>query len=148
MHTKNRLSKIDYFSQIINGWIETDQIINSWSHETGKHSKMGYTLASIYFMDMTAEHYQHWGTRKKINNVLNAHPYFYLFNNMRKQDVSPSQYRNHLLMKNHPKIFQCKNYIVGLKVCLMELLFQIPFIRKIHLGKKYRLRVMPSNEVF
>jgi glycosyltransferase involved in cell wall biosynthesis len=146
MHTKNRFSKIDYFSQIINGWIETDQIINSWKEETGKTSRMGYTLASIYFMDMAAEHYQRWGSRKKIEAVLRSHPYYYLFENMVEKDVSPAQYRNHLLMKSRPAAFCIRNYIAGIRVFILELLFRIPLVKKMHLNKKYHLTVMPVNE--
>lgn len=146
MHTKNRLPPITYFLQIINGWIETDNTINAWSKQTGKTSKIGYTLSSIYFLDMAAEHYRHWGKQKQIEAALQSHPYYFLFINMAEKDVSPTQYRNHLLMKNNPVVFRLKNYLVGIKLFIMECMFKLPLIKAIYFRKKYPLVDMPQNQ--
>lgn len=146
MHTKHKVSKIDFYSQVIDGWIETDHIINSWSDKTGKYSHMGYTLASIHFMDLAAEHYQNWGSRKVLDDFFRNHPYYYLFEEMAEASVSPKQYREHLMMKNHHLLFQLKHNVFGLVRLTANTVFRIPMIKSWYIKRKYTADTLPVNK--
>ena len=146
MHTKGSVSPIVYYEQIINGWIETDNFINSWQDTTGKQSKMGHTLASIYFLDMAAEHYQNWGSKKQLLQFQKKSSLFTLFENMVQADVSPKQYKEHLLMMHYPVLFKLKHNVCGILVNFKYLLFRCRFVKQLYMRKRYFLSSAPVNK--
>lgn len=144
-HTRKKLTKINYYLPIINGWIKTSDFINSWEHCTGRTTNAGYSLASIYFIDMAAEHYQKWGSQKQLKAVLSSHPYYHLFLEMKESAVSKKQYREHLLMKNHHTWFRMKHNLIGIVVWLAEFASTIPFVFSLYMKRKFPLASMPEN---
>lgn len=145
MHTLWKNSKISYFKQIIDGWIETDLIINRWEQESGKYSTMGHTLASIYFLDMAAEHYQQWGSKKILEGTQQSHPFFYLLENMSPNDVSNKQYREQQLMLKYPKVFKLKHNLLGIIVWGGNVIYKVKLVKKLYLRRKYPNKFMPVN---
>lgn len=145
MHTRHRISKIDYYTQIINGWMETQEKINACADRTGRTTTIGSTLASIYFLDMAAAHYQQWGSRKALEQVFRTHPHFHLFENMDPKSVNARQYRDHLQLKQHHLRFRLKNSLIGIFTFLMETAYRLPPVKAFYIHRKYKMTQIPEN---
>ena len=144
MQRANSYSALDYLTPIINGWIQSDQFINSWESVTGKHCTAGYVLAGIYFMEMAASHYKRWGKRSEIEKVFREHPYYYLFEHMRPQDVSSAQYKDHNLLLKHPLLFQLKYNLIGALESLARLMLRLKPMADWWQKRKYPLTKLPA----
>ncbi len=146
MHsTRRKTSKIDYFSQIINGWVETNELINSFSCVTGSTTSVGNTLASIYFLDMAAAHYKNWGSRRALEEAFVRNPNYHLFIDMAEKDVSPKQYKAHLLLKEHHTLFRLKYNLLGIFDFIVETAYKFPFVKQLYIRRKYYLTAIPKN---
>ena len=137
---------VDYYVPIINGWIESDDFINSMQEKHQKYITAGYTLASIYFGDMIMEHYKRWKSGKKLRSICNSHPYFYLFVNMDPKAVSAKQYGNQKLFFKHPILFALKYRIVGMIEYFARLFLRIKPVYNIRMKRKYPLDKIPLTE--
>lgn len=131
-------SPIDYYTQIINGWIKCDFDINKFEHMTGKKSDVGCNLASVYFLDMAKEHYKRW---KKSNELLMVknNPYYYLFENMKENCVSIAQYKEHNFLLEKPNLFKLKYNLIGVVEYLLRMLLRIKPIYLLRQHQKYPL---------
>lgn len=114
MHTRENLSKINYYTQIINGWVETEEKINACAERTGRTTTMGSTLASIYFLDMAVKHYQGWGSPKILEQAFMDNPHVHHFKNMKQNGVSCQQFREKELFRKHPMLFRLKHNLLGI----------------------------------
>lgn len=144
MSNIKKINPIDRFLPIINGWIQSDHFINSWEAETGRHCTAGYILAGIYFMEMAAFHYKRWGKRSEIEKVFREHPYYYLFEHMRPQDVSSVQYKDHDLLLKHPLLFQLKYNLIGALESLARLMLRLKPMANWWQNRKYPLTELPT----
>lgn len=136
---------IDYYIPIINGWIKSDDYINSIEERTSKHIDAGYTLASIYFGDMAVEHFKRWKSRRSLKKACDSHPYFHLFVNMDPKAVSVKQYGNQQMFFKNPILFSVKYRIIGSVEYLARLMLRTKIIRKFRVKKKYPLDKIPST---
>lgn len=134
---------IDYYIPIINGWIESDNFINSKEKKSSKHIDAGYTLASIYFGDMAVDHFKRWKSRQLFDRVCTSHPYFHLFVNMDSKAVSVKQYANQQMFFKHPVVFALKYHTLGMIEYLLRLLLRIKPIYNVRLKWKYPLKEIP-----
>lgn len=146
MDKARSISRITYYIPIIDGWIKSDEFINSWEGISHKHLRAGHILAGIYFMDMAADHYKTYGKHEDIMTVFQEHPYYYLFEQMKPEDVSAKQYKNHYLLLKHPQIFKLKYNIIGMAEYAFRLILKIPLINSLRMQKKYPLLVLPSDK--
>lgn len=145
MSAAKRKSAIDYYLPIVSGWIKVDDELNQWESVTTRRSSAGYTLAGIYLMDMVSEHFKQWGSAKEIFEVLREHPCYYLFRDMRPQDVSKRNFANHELLLNHPRLFEIKFRLIGLLEYLLRSVISLPVIRDLFERKKLPLDSIPLN---
>ena len=137
---------IDYYLPIINGWIHYSDFINQYENQTGNHCTAGYVLAGIYLMDMTADHFKRGGKRKEIFNVLKNHPRYDLFVNMRPQDVSKKQFKDHDLLLNSPRLFEIKYRFIGYIESIARAILQIPVVKAYIDKRRYPMMEMPVNK--
>lgn len=135
---------IEYYIPIINGWIKSDDFINSMEEKSCKHIDAGYTLASIYFGDMAVEHFKRWKSRKSLCKVCDSHPYFKLFENMDPKAVSVKQYRNQQLFFQHPLLFALKYRVIGMAEYFARLLLRTKPMYNFRIKRKYPLDEIPS----
>ena len=145
MHTKSKLSSIRYYTQIINGWVDTEQCINGYSPQTKRVTSMGSTLAAIYFFGYGYEALSTLGFSTGVGGCISSNKYYYLFENMVKKDVSIKQYKEHLLLKNHHTLFKLKHNLLGIFCFFMERAYRISFIKMLYICKKYPLKEIPKN---
>lgn len=137
MSKVKKMSSIEYFGPIINGWIQSDDFVNSRLPEGSPQIKAGYVLAGIYFMDMAADHYKSWGKRAELQKVFQEHPYFNLFVHMQPQDVSSRQYKDHNLLLNRPGMFQLKYNLVGVVEATARYAIKLPWLAEWWERRKY-----------
>lgn len=145
MHTRKNVSKINYYTQIINGWVETEEKINACAEWTGKSTTMGSTLASIYFLDMAIKHYQDWGSQKSLEQAFMDSPHLHHFMNMKQNSVSQQQFREQKLLRKHPTLFRLKHNLLGIVIFLIETAYRLPLVKKMYIRHKYKLAVLPQN---
>ena len=142
---KNRFySPISYYSPIIDGWIASDLFLNSLEAETGRSTDAGFVLSSIYFMDMAMEHHMQWRRMRDLKKV-KEHPYYYLFENMKENCVSPKQYRNHKLLLTHPVLYKLKYNAIGAAAYAARLALRLAPVRANREKKKYPLTKRPES---
>lgn len=146
MSRVSSIEPIKYYLPIINGWIQSDDFLNSYESISGKHICAGYVLAGIYFMDMAADHYKRWGKRSKIEKVFCEHPYYHLFEQMRPQDVSAQQYKNHNLLLEHPLLFKWKYNLIGVLEYILRSILRLPPLQKWWMKRKCPMTQMPTND--
>lgn len=140
------ISPIDYYIPIINGWIASDEFVNSWEPTSRKHIEAGHVLAGIYFMDMAAEHFGRWGTRKELFKVFQAHPHYDLFVNLKPNQINAKQYKNHNLLLNHPRLFQLKYNLIGIVHFAARVILRTKPGFAFRQWMKYPLTEIPSNK--
>ena len=137
-------SSIEYYMPIIDGWISSDIFLNSFSSETGKTTVAGFSLAGIFFMEMSMDHYRHWRNPKRLDFV-KSHPYYYLFENMKKNSVSKKQYKNQQLLLHRPWQFRLNNNVIGAVEFVLRLVLRIKPVHKLLLRWKYPLSSIPDS---
>ena len=135
---------IEYYTQIINGWIQCDIDINKFASVTGKNSDAGFNLASVYFLDMAKEHYKRWRPSKELSAV-KKHRYYNLFENMRENCVSSKQYKEHKLLLEKPTLFKVKYNFIGAIEYILRMLVRIKPIYQIRQNKKYPFDTIINN---
>lgn len=137
----NRKRGIQHYLPIINGWIASDAEMLQWKDEKGGELRAGRTLAQIYFVDMAVEHYQNWGTRTELEQIVSAHPFYQEFLKTSSKDISPQQYKAFLLYTQHPAIFQLFCYGTGVVYACAKYLLKISWIN----SRRYRHRFPSTN---
>lgn len=140
-----QIEPIDYYLPIINAWIQSDIFINSKTDSVQEEFRAGRVLAGIYFMDMAADHYKHWGKRSDLEKVFNNHPNYELFVQMRPEDVSVMQYRNQQLLLRRPHLYMWKYNIIGVFEFIARKLLRQKSIQNLWEKKQYPLTQMPKN---
>ena len=138
-------SPIDYYIPIIDGWIKSDDFINSKERESSKHIDAGYTLASIYFGDMAMEHCKQWKSKKELNDMCKSHAYYYLFKNMDSNAVSIKQYQNQQLFFKRPVLWWMKYRFIGVVELFARVLLRVNLVYDYRQAKKYPLRKITAN---
>ena len=131
-------SPVEYYTPIINGWIESDLFVNEFAEQTGKSTDAGFVLASIYFMDMACEHYKRWKNPKELEHV-KGHPYYHLFENMKQNSVSKKQYKDQQLLLNHPLLYRWKYRTIGAVEYAARVALRVKPVRAFRLRRKYPL---------
>ena len=138
LHTRPK--GIPYFIQIINGWLNMDEAMHRWKNNQRGELKEGHTLASVYMLEMAQEHYWCFGNRKELEIVLSQHPHYSEFLELKKRCVSPYQFREYLLFREHPTTYQLKHYFIGAVRWLYYTAFSLPGLKKVYERKKYPLK--------
>ena len=146
MHKIFSYTPMEYYLPIIDGWIASDHFVNSWESISGKHINAGHTLASIYFGDMSAEHYQRWKSRRSLEAACRLHPHFDLYMNMDAASVSKKQYARQQMHLNHPFLFIAKNRIIGAILYILRCALRVKPIRAFRLQRKYPLSSIPNTK--
>ena len=131
-------SPVEYYTPIINGWIESDLFVHEFAEQTGKSTDAGFVLASIYFMDMACEHYKRWKNPKELENI-KGHPYYHLFENMKQNSVSKKQYKDQQLLLNHPLLYRWKYRTIGAVEYAARVALRVKPVRAFRLKRKYPL---------
>ncbi len=129
---------IDYYTPIIDGWIDSDLFLNQYEPKTGKTTDAGFVLAGIYFMDMAMEHHMRWKHQDELENV-KRHPYYHLFVNMKPECVNEKQYRNHNLLLKHPALYRIKYRAIGIVYFAARLVLRVKPISYLREKRKYPL---------
>lgn len=129
MHKVQQIPSTEYWLPMINGWVRSDDYMNSFAGETHQEIHAGHILAGIYLLDMAADHFKQGRKASELFEVLYHHPHFDLLQNMRPQDVSAKQYKNSRLLLEHPRIFEIKYRICGIGIKLARLIVKIPIIQ-------------------
>lgn len=136
---------VDYYTPIIDGWIASDLFLNSQQAQSGRSINAGFVLAGIYFLDMAREHFKQWRRPRDLEKV-KAHPYYWLFENMKENCVSRKQYRDHKLLLEHPVLFALKYNAIGAVEAVARLGLRNRWIRGYREKKRYSLRKLPENK--
>ena len=144
MRKLSSYSPIAYYTPIIDGWIASDLFLNQYEPTTGKRTDAGFVLASIYFMDMATEHHRRWKPLRDLDKV-KTHPYYYLFENMRENCVSTTQYMHHKQLLEHPIQFAIKNRIIGIVCFIANLALKNKPIYRLRMWQKYPLKQIPKH---
>lgn len=145
MKKANRIEAIDYYLPIINGWLESDRFINSWSHQTGVTTDCGHSLATIYFLDMAVVHCMQQRKNDEIMKTLKEHPHYSHFIETKPENIGNTYIQKRQLLLEHPIMFGMKYRILGLLTnWLREVSYWKPF-RWIIQHKKYPLSNLPQN---
>lgn len=134
---------VDYYTPIIDGWIASDLFLNGMGAETGRSTDAGFVLSSIYFMDMAMEHHKQWRPSRDLKKA-ESHPYYYLFENMKQNCVTPKQYRDHKLLLNHPGLYKLKYNAVGAVEYAVRLAMRLASVRAYLEKKRYPLTALPE----
>lgn len=113
MQRARKLRSISYYLPIIDGWLRSDEFVSQYESVTGKHLRAGRILAGIYLMDMTADHYKQWGSRKEIEKVLREHPHYNLMVDFTYPDVSVRQCKKRDFLLEHPVLFRLLFMTIG-----------------------------------
>lgn len=134
----------DYYTPIIDGWVASDLFLNSQEAQTGRSTDAGFVLSSIYFLDMAREHCKQWRRLRDLEKV-KAHPYYWLFENMKENCVTRKQYRDHKLLLEHPALFALKYNAIGAVEAFVRLGLRFRPVRMYREKKRYSLRKLPEN---
>lgn len=137
-----RIPPVEYFTPIIDGWIASDLFLKSLESETGRATNAGFILSGIYFMDMAAEHHKQWRRPRELEPA-RAHPYYYLFENMKQNSVTPKQYREHKLLLEHPRRYRWKYRLIGAVEAMARLALRIKPVHQFREKRKYPLTELP-----
>lgn len=129
---------IEYYTPIINGWIASDLFLNQYEPKTGKTTSAGFTLASIYFLDMVIEHHMRWKQPSELKAV-KQHLYYHIFVHMKPQCVSKKQYCNHNLFLKHPVLFEIKYRTIGMFYYVARLVLAVKPIQNWCKKRKFPL---------
>ncbi len=136
MARRKMTSAIDYYTPIVAAWRNSDAWLND---KTDGSFAYGSTLASLYMLDMAREHFQQFGSAKRLSNAMQANPQFLAFCSIAAEDFAPEQYAQYLEYRNHPLRFQIKNVFLGMKNRVLYALAKIPWCARYYESKKFPL---------
>ncbi len=136
MARSRKLSAIDYYTPIIAAWRNSDAWLND---RTGGSFTYGSTLASLYMLDMAREHFQQFGSAKRLSDAMQANPQFPAFCSISAEDFAPEHYAQYLEYRNHPLRFQINNVFLGIKNRVLYALAKIPWCARYYESKKFPL---------
>ena len=137
------LDQVAYFTPIINGWLRSDQFLNGLSAKSGRTTRAGTNLASVYFLDMAQEHYERWHRPSRLYAAYAAHPDSYLLEQMDQKAASEKQYRNRTFLLQHPVLYQLKYNAIGAIKYLARIALRNRFVANRWERRKYPLTEMP-----
>ncbi len=129
MNTRPR--GVKYYLPLIEGWLITENSAKKFQNDSRGTFRIGSVLASIYILDMAKEHYWYGGKRKELENTIKNHPHYKEFLALKSYDVSKKQYKEFLLLNNHPSMFAAKHRIIGLFVRAYHIISKTAFVGKI-----------------
>ena len=131
---------IKYFLPIINGWLKSDYNMEEYRDHCGCELREGHTLASVYMLEMAKEHYKFFGNRKELEQVVTEHPHYPEFLKLGKNCVTPKQFAEYTLLKDHPVRFQIKYYCLGIVHMFLRAAMRFPLAIKAYERKKYPVK--------
>ncbi len=143
MSKSNAVAPIDYYLPIVNGWLQSDDFINSWAPVTGRTICAGHTLASVYLLDMAREHYMQWRPGKEIRQAVENHPHYVHLKSLRALDSNDKNHKDKEWFVNHHAVFAWKYRLIGIGYYCLRAMLRIPFIRKLNDKRKFPLDQMP-----
>lgn len=143
MSASEKLKPIDYYLPIIDGWIKSDDSINSHFQRTGNRIDAGYTLANVYFLDMSAAHFKRWGSSKELFDIMKSHPHYPAFYAMKSMGDNDRNYKNHNLLFQHPYVYEWKYRVLGMLEKSVRVLMKLPFVRVLNTWRKFPFKKMP-----
>lgn len=129
---------ITYFTPIIDAWMESDQLMAA--HQEGVRPALweGRAMAAVCIVDMAEEHYQHWGSKTALEQLLQQKPeYLELITGSFAANRPDSGLRWHE-MNAHPVKCRVKCHIKGiarsvmrgLYIALMKIPVMVSYIEK------------------
>lgn len=143
MGQSKTITPIDYYLPIVNGWLQSDDFINSWAPVTGRTICAGHTLASVYLLDMAREHYMQWRPGKEIRQAVENHPHYVHLKSLRALDSNDKNHKDKEWFVNHHAVFAWKYRLIGIGYYCLRAMLRIPFIRKLNDKRKFPLDQMP-----
>ena len=132
-----RAKGIPCFMHIIEIWPKMDAAMYCWKNNQRGELREGRTLASVYMLEMAQEHYLYFGRRKELEKALTEHPHYSAFLALKENCVTPKQYAEYLLLKDHPVRFQLKYYCLGIVRAILVAAMRVPLVTKAYERKKY-----------
>ena len=119
---------IRYYEPLINGWMCSDDLMKPFANAQRETLTAGYALSSIYVIDMAKEHYWYWKKRKLLQEFIRQHKIYDVFLALAEHDVSKKQYKEYLLLNNHPILFMLKHKTLGLIVRTIKFIRKLPIV--------------------
>ena len=108
------------------GWLELDEHVLQFKQD---ERRIGFGYVCWYILDMCQAHYRNFGRRKELMDIIKA--------NKTYADIVNSSNR-YTEMREHPTIFQIKNYIIGIAMSAIKIAKRTYIMKKIKIKKKYR----------
>ena len=137
MSSLMKMKATDHYLPIIDGWRKCDHFLNALVDSTGRYSEHGYTLAAAYLVEMVAEHYRKWGSRKEILSVLSVHPHYSYTQTPKQANFTKSSYKENRLLFESPIIFEIKHRLAGIFIWLAWKLLNVPVVATLWEKHKY-----------
>ena len=132
-----KMNATNHYLPIIDGWRKCDHFLNELEDRTGRHCVSGYTLAAAYLVEMVAEHFKKWGSRKEIFEVLTSHPHYTYACHAKAADFTAKAYQENRLMFEHPALFEIKYRMIGIVELVAWKALSIPAVNRIREQKNY-----------
>ena len=123
---------VTYFTPIIDGWLNSDKAMEAYQNEKRASLWEGRAMAAVCIADMAEEHYQHFGSKKELNQVLSDHPEWLDLITSPFVSSRPNSGLRWKNMVEHPVLFPLQCYIQGITLSAMRtvyyFLMRIPLI--------------------
>jgi len=139
------ISSSEYFLPIIDGWLKSDDFINAQLSADIKPIDAGFVLSNVYLLDMAANHCMRGGSIKSIMKIISSHPHYPHFLQMQPMGKNDKNYRNKVLLLEHPLLFSFKYHLCGLIKIPLQKILRIPIVNRLYERAKYPLRKIPSR---
>lgn len=143
MAFSSRISAVEYFTPIIDGWMQTEKIINSFSDVTGVTTDLGHVLGNVYLLDMITTHYMQQGSCKEIQKIVEEHPNYPYLVNMKPMGQTDANYHKKVLFFAHPIFFAVKYRIWGVVQSILRYALKIPAVEYLNERRKHPLHYLP-----
>lgn len=143
MSSSSRVCAVDYFGPIIDGWMQTEKVINSFTEITGVTTDLGRVLGNVYLLDMITTHYMQWGSRKKIEKIVTEHPNYPYLLDMKPMGENDVNYKRKTQLFAHPVLFAIKCRMLGLIQTILRIALKIPVVQRLNERRKHPLNYLP-----
>lgn len=143
MSSSSRMSAVDYFMPIIDGWMQTEKVINSFSEVTGVTTDLGRVLGNVYLLDMITTHYMQQGSRKEIKKTVTEHPNYPYLLDMKPMGEKDVNYQRKALLFKHPVFFAMKYRVLGVIQSILRFALKIPAVQRRNERRKHPLNNLP-----
>lgn len=143
MSKATKIKATDYFLPIIDGWLQTEAIINQHFSTHGVTTELGHVLGNVYLLDMVCTHYMQQGSISEIKGILQQHPNYPYLVTMKPMGENDVNYKRKELYFQHPMLFAVKYRLLGIVQRLMRWALRIPVVQRQNDKRKHPLNYLP-----